>query len=848
MKRRTALIVMNVLVILALVTYVLFFSFSQRAHSLRNQEKAFVSTVQVMEQVSSNYLLSSQKVCDNWAQFLNAGQFTMEQAMGCLGDMNADEHRSIQLLRADKLTGLSSVPKTLAPDDYSVTYTERYNTLYDELRGFAAADDPSEKIHITRNFNNPVNGDFVVAFCNRVTLYDEAGGSYQALVLLLDQLDRIKESWVFPVGYSNAQTAIIDADGEYIIRADSMKSENFYEFIRAYNGLTYPQSDALRDKVNQSGGGSFEYRNAGGQETFCAYTHITGNGGWLLVGEIPVSSLNGERVQWSLVVVTCLAFAVLIFLNGNYVLALNRRLAASLKDAENANRAKTNFLSSMSHDIRTPMNAIVGMTAIAQRNVDDREQVRDCLGKIELASNHLLTLINDILDISRVESGKVKLNPSEFSLADAMQNLVNILYPQIMEKGLDFDVHLSGLDEERIFADELRINQIWINILSNAVKYTRSGGRVVLTLRQERLPGDSGSIRLVYQVSDTGIGMSEDFLRTIYDPFTRAEDSRTDSIQGSGLGMAITKQMVDLMGGTIDVKSELGKGSTFTVSLILPLAQDRPERQTFSGLRILVADRDPDVLREAGETLAAMGAEADSASAWDEAEAAVLRGRREGRAYDAVLLDSRLSGPDGTPAAEFLRREGGAGSTAVVLASYDSSEGPGADRSAEAFRIIKPYFRSVLQKTLELLLHPAARQEAPKMEKRFLGLSVLVAEDNDLNWEILDRMLSFYGIVAKRAKNGQACVEILQHAAKGQYRLIFMDVQMPVMNGYDATRAIRAMADREKAQLPIVAMTADAFAEDVENCKKAGMNGHLSKPINIDRVLAEIEKYTGREE
>jgi len=847
LKRKIFLVASNVLVILATVAYVLSFSFSQRALSVQSEKNAFVSTVEVMEQVSSNYLLSNQKICDNWAQFINAGQYTMAGAMEHLKTMNADGSASIQLLRADNLTGISSVSKTKDPGGCTVSYAERYSTLRDELLAFAAAAPEKGGIRATRNFNNPVNGDFVVAFCNQVALYGEDGSRYNALILLLDQLDELKSTWVFPVGYSGAQISILDGDGDYIIRADSMKSENFYEFIRAYNNLTYPQSDAIRSEVNGNDTGSLEYLNAGGVSTLYAYTHL-GGGDWLIIGAIPVASLNVAKVQWSLVAATCLAFLILVVLDGTYFLSLNKRLAASLKDAENANRAKTNFLSSMSHDIRTPMNAIVGMTSIAQRCIDDRAQVKECLEKIELASNHLLTLINDILDISRVESGKVRLNPSAFSLASAMKSLVSILYPQIREKGLDFEVRLDGIEEEFVFADELRINQIWINILSNAVKYTPSGGRITVLLREERLPGDELSIRLVYQVSDTGIGMTEEFLKTIYDPFTRASDSRTDGIQGSGLGMAITKQMVDLMNGTIDIRSTPGKGSVFTVTLALPLAADTTEKLWFRGAGVLVADGDAAVLKNAAAALELMDASVDCAETGAQAAELAQRRLNSGRAYDAVFLSACLPDMDGADAVRAVRGNAAGKKPAVILASYDVSGLSERERAAGASGyIMKPYFRSVLQNALDSALNGTAAQETRNPEKQFAGLSILVAEDNDLNWEILDRMLSFYGIVAKRAVNGRACVDILSGAPRGQYELIFMDIQMPVMNGYEAARAIRGLDDAEKAHIPIVAMTADAFAEDVENSKSAGMDGHIAKPISIDKVLAEIEKFARRE-
>lgn len=843
--RKSLIIILNVLVILSMISFVVYFSFSQRENSIQSEKKAFTSTVEVMEQVSSNYLLSCQNICDNWASYVDSGRYTMKEAMGELARMNSDKNITIQLLKAADLTGLSSAAKRLNAEDYTVTYTEKYSTLYDELRAFANTGTSDSGIHVTRNFNNPVNGDFVVAFCQKITLYDE-NGAYSALLLYVDQLSRLRERWVFPVGYSDAQTAMIDADGEYIIRADSMKSENFYEFIRAYNDLTYPRSDALRTQVNAGDTGGFSYRNASGQQTYYAYTHLSG-GNWLLVGSIPLKDLSGASVQWSLVAVICFGFLVLLFLNVAYFLFLNRKLAASLTAAESANRAKTDFLSSMSHDIRTPMNAIIGMTSIARRNVENPAQVGDCLTKISLASDHLLTLINDILDISRVESGKLRLNPAEFSLAEAVQNLVNIMYPAAADKQLRFEVYLDKIGRERLVADELRLSQIWINILSNAIKYTGSGGSVTVSLREEN--ADDGKIRLVYCVADNGIGMSAEFKKTIFDAFTRATDSRINEIQGSGLGMTITKQMTDLMGGEIHVESELGKGSVFTVTLPLEAAEREPEEKTFPGLTALVADADGHVVSSALSVFSEMCITAESASNARQAIELTARRHAEKNGFDVIFVAGNLPELESTACIAALREAAGSDKTKIIVASYDYAGVSEAERAAGADgHIMKPCFRTTLREKLDDIFDPENSEKVRRPEKSYAGLRLLVAEDNDLNWEIIDELLSYRGIVPERAENGRVCVDMLENAEAGQYQMVFMDIQMPIMNGLEATHAIRSLPDAEKARIPIIAMTADAFAEDVEKCKSAGMNGHVAKPLSIDRVLAEIDKFKGKEE
>lgn len=841
LMKKAYIAVINILVMLALIAYVTFFAFNLKERSLQTEKDAFVSTMEVLEHVSYNYLFSCQVTCDNWSAFVNSGSYTMQEAMDNLKRMNTDKNVSIQLIRSEDMSGISSVAKNRSSDDYSVVYTQTYNTLRDEFNFFAADNDKTKKIHITRNFNNPVNGNFVVAFCSNVTLRDQAGAAYKALLLYVNPLDQIRKRWVFPVGYSSAQMAMMNQDGEYIIRADAMKNENFYEFIRSYNKLTYPQSYGLRDRINAGRKGGFEYLNATGSKTYYAYTHLD-ESSWTIVGEIPLSDLYAGKMQWPLIAVLTLAFLILFIINAVYFISLNKKLESSLKVAEKASRAKTDFLSSMSHDIRTPMNAITGLTAIAERSIDEPEQVRDCLKKIGFASDHLLTLINDVLDISKVESGKLSLNPTDFSVVEAMHSLINISYPQITKKHLDFEVYTEKIVHERIFADELRISQIWINILSNAVKYTMEGGKITVRLREEET-ADKQPL-LVFIVADTGIGMSEEFVKIIFDDFTREKDSRIDEIQGSGLGMAITKHMTDLMKGTIDVKSEIGKGSVFTVRLPVSAADGDNEIKTFVGKEALVADADGEIAQNAAETLKAMGLSAEYAQGVDEAAAKINAKRKAGQAYDIIFVGAE------TDNGKNLRclREAAGEKTKLVLASYDYAGMSKQEIEAGAdAHIMKPYFRSVLSEKLDDVFNHKAVADEESAKTDFSGINVLVAEDNDINWEIIDKLLSFYSINAVRAENGKECVDIIEKSPKDKFLLIFMDIQMPVMDGYEATKAIRALADPDKAKAPVIAMTADAFAEDIEECRKAGMNGHIAKPLSVDKIIAEIEKYRGTE-
>ena len=526
-----------------------------------------------------------------------------------------------------------------------------------------------------------------------------------------------------------------------------------------------------------------------------------------------------------------------------YMHSFNKKLRAMAREAEAANKAKTDFLSTMSHDIRTPMNAIIGLTAITEKNPGDREAVSENLRKISLAGNHLLTLINDILDISKVESGKITLNPLTFSLVETVQNLMNLSRPMIKEKNIEFSFRTNHIEHEYLYADQLRLNQIYINILSNAIKYTMPGGRISVDLREEKSE-KAGCVKLTYCVADTGIGMTPEFLEKMYQPFSRQTDSRVNSIQGTGLGLAITRQMVELMEGTIDCQSEEGKGTTFTVILDLPAAEKHLEEMRFENVDILVADDDPDQLETAADTLESLGVHTETAGSGAQALEMIRLRHAEGRDYSAVILDWKMPEMDGIETVRRIRAEIDAPVPVLLTSAYDWSDAEEAAKEAGVNGFIsKPLFRSGLYERINELLGTEGTALEPEDDCSDLaGMHILIAEDNDINWEIISAMLEMYGITSERAENGRICAEKMAQAAEGTYDLIFMDIQMPEMNGLDATRHIRKLENKWAASIPIIAMTADAFSENVAECMKAGMNGHIAKPIDLKLVIREIRR------
>jgi len=558
---------------------------------------------------------------------------------------------------------------------------------------------------------------------------------------------------------------------------------------------------------------------------------------------MPMKDLNVNTENWLLIGVVSAGLLILFVFDLAVMLYFNKRLHAAAREAEAANKAKTDFLSTMSHDIRTPMNAIMGLTTLTEKNLGDPESVADNLRKIGLASNHLLTLINDILDISKVESGKLNLSPLTFSIVETAENLINISQPMIKEKNIDFSFRIDSMEKEYLYADQLRLNQIYINILSNAIKYTEPGGRVSVDMR-EKESAVAGSVKLIYVVSDTGIGMSPEFMKKMYEPFSRQTDSRVNTIQGTGLGLAITKQMVELMNGTIECQSEQGKGTTFTITLDIPVADKQLEEMRLDPIDVLIVDDDEVLLETAVDTLESLGVTVEKAKDGLSALGMIRHRKEAGNQYGVAILDWKMPGMDGVTTVRHIRTEIDANIPILLISSYDWSdiEDTAKEAGVNGF-ISKPLFRSKLYEKLNELLGKEAKSIEPEDDYSDLaGLNSLIAEDNDINWEIISAMLSMFGITTERAENGQICVEKMIEAGKGKYALIFMDIQMPIMNGLEATKNIRALDDPWASSIPIIAMTADAFSENVAECMSVGMNGHIAKPIDMKLVIKEIRR------
>ena len=522
----------------------------------------------------------------------------------------------------------------------------------------------------------------------------------------------------------------------------------------------------------------------------------------------------------------------------------NRQLAEALQAAQAASNSKTMFLSNMSHDIRTPMNAVLGFTMLLDRDAENPDKVREYTKKITQSGQHLLSLINDVLDVSKIESGKVVLSVEEFTLNDMVSSVDAIIRPMAKAREQKLHVTVSGVKHEYLLGDETRVNQVLINLLSNAVKYTPVGGNIwfrIIGLKQR----SSQFEHIKIEVEDDGYGMTPEYLERIFDAFTRAENSTTNKVQGTGLGMAITKNIVELMGGTIDVSSEVNKGSLFRVDLEFRIPEEQTDRQFWkeSGIsRMLVLDGDAQCAENIKQLMQDMDVAVDTAQDAGEAMRLVREADMDGGGYGLVLVDCDVPELDAAQTAEQIRERVPEVLILFVTEYEEEVQVPPLKKTAI---MTKPFFVSALkEKVIGLQSGGTAEQEGMKDRGESLeGLYFLAAEDNEINAEILREILAIENAACEIVENGQLAVERFAASAEGEFDAILMDVQMPVMNGYEATKAIRAMSRKDAGEIPIIAMTANAFAEDEKEALRAGMNVHLAKPVNVELLKAIIRQY-----
>ena len=518
----------------------------------------------------------------------------------------------------------------------------------------------------------------------------------------------------------------------------------------------------------------------------------------------------------------------------------------ALEAAERANKSKSEFLSHMSHDIRTPMNAILGMTSIAATHLYDPERIQDCLNKIDVSSRLLLSLINEVLDMSKIESGKIVLAEEEVNIADLVEGVVTMIQPQINDKALTFNTYADNITHENVIGDMQRLQQLLLNLLSNAAKYTPKNGNISLEISE--VPSETAE-RSCYRftVTDTGIGMKPEFLKRVFEPFERADDAAIRSIQGTGLGLSICKSITELMGGTIHVESTYGQGSKFIATLYLPVQEDIIDDSALSGLKVLVVDDDETLCRNTCEHLKELGMIFDwSNDGWSAIEK-VKKAHEEKHDYFAVIIDYKMPGLDGIETTRLIREKIGQDIPVIIISAYDMSDQVDEARQVGANGFIaKPLFRSRLAYKLKQFVSGEMAQqpiEWPMITGSYENKRILLVEDNLLNQEIATEILSNTGVSVDTADNGKEAVELIEKSPSGTYDLIFMDMQMPIMDGCTAAKKIRALPQKYVKKIPIIAMTANAFEDDRQKTREAGMDGHLSKPIDMKQLQQVLQKW-----
>ena len=717
-KLKLTLLICDIVLVAMTIAAVVIYSGHIIGSQREIKTQSFIKTIEAMKQVSQNYLNSERGYVKDWASYISGHDMDMEEALEFLRDINTNPERFLHIVDMESYEAYSSYyPKGQEKIDTYVKYKDSsveaelpFSDIMQSM--FEGTNEEFAVLGKYRLYETQSTG---VGIGTRVTLRTE-DGERDYLMLRIIPTDELKRSWVFPVEYSSAEVGIITSSGDYVIQSASMKSLNFPEYIRGYNFQNdYNAGTALRQQLENTPSGILRYKNFRGTDCLWYYSSFGEGSSLDILGMLNVDELRASMDAGYIVVIVCGALMVLMVINGVYLLTINSRLREAARASEQASRAKTQFLSAMSHDIRTPLNAVMGMMEIARKKADNPDCVADCMDKGINSGRQLLTLINDVLDISRIESGKFTLNMEKVGIVDMVHDLTVMVEPDLEKKKLELECDIESLSYKYVMADRMRLNQIYVNLLSNAVKYTDAGGKIILRMYEEEIPGNTRDTRLVFYVEDTGIGMTEEFQKNMYNTFSREVNTQVNATQGTGLGLSIVKQVVSLMNGTIVCRSAPGKGTAFTVCIDLPIIEDE------------------------GESIS------DSA----------------------------------------------------------------AMQSVE-------------------------------------GMHLLIAEDNELNWEIANELLLERQIKCDHAENGQECIDMLTKSPAGTYDAILMDVHMPVMDGLEATRAIRLLPDNALCKIPIVAMTADAFAEDVQLCIECGMNGHIAKPIDIDKLIEYLVKIKNK--
>ena len=701
-------------------------------------------------------------------------------------------------------------------------------------------------------------GNLVVLFGVDATAYPMQNGSMSTGLVAAVPLEYITDFLSLEDEGQLIYYHIIRPDGSFVIQNPNTELWNFFEQLQKQSDSAVNESSAESpvEKFNAALKKHEEY--AATLEVNSEERQIYGislpYSEWYLVSVMPysilddaINNLSSQRMFMTLL--SCASVLIILTLIFLRYFSITRSQLNELEKARQtaleANKAKSEFLANMSHDIRTPMNAIVGMTAIATAHMDDRKQVENCLRKITLSSKHLLGLINDVLDMSKIESGKLTLTTEQISLKEVVEGIVNIMQPQVKTKKQTFDIHVENILTENVWCDGIRLNQVLLNLLSNATKYTPEGGSIQLSLSEEKSPKGENYVRIYIKVKDNGIGMSPEFLKRIYESYSRADGARIHKTEGAGLGMAITKYIVDAMEGTIDIQSEPDKGTEFLLMFDFEKAAAMEMDMVLPAWNMLVVDDDELLCETAIDALKSIGIKAEWTLSGEKAIELVNERHKKREDYQIILLDWKLPGMNGIQVAKEIRSNLGDEVPILLISAYDWSEFEAEAREAGISGFIsKPLFKSTLYHALCQYMDVGTEHEHTLNQNIDLsGRRILLAEDNELNWEVAKELLTDLGVELDWAEDGRICLDKFQKSSEGYYDIILMDIRMPHMTGYETTQAIRGLAHPDALSIPIIAMSADAFSDDIQRCLEFGMNAHIAKPIDIVEVSRLLKRF-----
>ena len=809
---------------------------------------------------------------DDATSYIESKRLTYTETVQYLSDSNTDPDRQFQLV----LSGSYGEKDTLRFGDYSgvsirkvrradgtlatvLTDIQYGGGYYDIYRSFTDVRDESfHGVCFAPEFTDPDTKLKCFAVYRHTDLLDDAGQRSLYTILLAVNSETALNAYDVKTKYEGQSAVLVNADGDYIIKNSDYRNVNFYDYIVNYNDLTLDWRNRLQQTIlegTSTPGANVNlfYKNHQGED--CVFSVAAIKNGWYSITCVPLSSFQSigasEGTDYSLIIV--LLFAVLFLADGVAIVFIVKSMRENVAVAERATQqandasmAKSRFLSTMSHELRTPLNAIIGLVALSWDSLNQPTVLRDYLKKIDISSKLLLQLISDILDVSAIESNKMKLTSDEFDITKLITSLSAIYYDQCASKGISFHVALKGMHSETLIGDSVRVNQVLLNFLSNAVKFTPSGGSV--TLRAEQIHRESGYAVIRFTVEDSGCGISSELRTRLFQPFERAAGDAARRHSGTGLGLSIAKNLTEMMNGRVGVESTEGEGSRFWAEIPFGVPSDAPRRSfsPIANLRALVVLSDADEREYVGQILTGFGVERVlSGSA--EAAMQLLRERRAGgKPFNLCILDWKMSDLNGLDAARRIRAEFDEASLRIMILAYDLAEASARCAEAGADLVCgKPVFPSALYNSLGELSAAHVAHVIPMPSERYTlgGKRVLLVEDNKLNTEIARLLLNKAGVEVETAEDGQIGCNLFFASPDGYYDAILMDIQMPVMDGYQATAAIRAGTHPQSGTIPILAMTANAFAEDVERAKAAGMNEHIAKPVVPDNLYEVLQKH-----